>query len=87
MTVVGACVTLLEAVRAADLLAAENISITIIDPFTVKPIDGKTISECAKKTNGKILTVEDHYAEGEFSLFVGGVWIKEEVPLALMHPL
>lgn len=64
VTVVGACVTLLEAVRAADLLASENISITIVDPFTVKPIDGKTIYECAKKTNGKILTVEDHYAEG-----------------------
>ncbi|XP_052823477.1 transketolase [Octopus bimaculoides] len=64
VTVVGACVTLLEAVRAADLLASENVSITIVDPFTVKPIDGKTIYECAKKTNGKILTVEDHYAEG-----------------------
>ncbi|GAB1599313.1 transketolase-like [Argonauta hians] len=64
VTVVASCVTLVEAVKAAELLESDNVSITIIDPFTVKPIDGKTIYECAKKTGGKILTVEDHYAEG-----------------------
>lgn len=64
VTVIGACVTLVEAVKAADKLAEEGVNICIIDPFTIKPIDEKTIYKAACKTNGKIITVEDHYMQG-----------------------
>lgn len=65
VTVVGSCVTLYEALKAADTLAQSNVNIRVIDPFTIKPIDGATILASARETGGKVITVEDHYAEGE----------------------
>ncbi|GFS21055.1 transketolase [Elysia marginata] len=64
VTVVASCVTLFEAMKAADSLAASGVNIRIIDPFTIKPIDAATIIASAQETGGKIITVEDHYAEG-----------------------
>ena len=64
MTVVGAGVTLLEAMRAADILQKEGTNVRIVDPFTFKPIDKDLLLSCAKATGGLIVTVEDHYAEG-----------------------
>lgn len=40
----------------------------MIDPFTIKPLDKKTILENARATKGRIITVEDHYHEGEKGL-------------------
>ena len=65
MTVIGCCVTLEEAMKAADKLAADGINIRVVDPFTVKPIDAETIINCARATGGKIITVEDHYPFGK----------------------
>lgn len=43
----------------------ERINIRVIDPFTIKPLDSKTITDNARATRGRIITVEDHYYEGE----------------------
>uniref|UniRef100_A0AAR2JAG9 transketolase n=1 Tax=Pygocentrus nattereri TaxID=42514 RepID=A0AAR2JAG9_PYGNA len=64
VTVIGAGVTLHEALSAAEQLKKERINIRVIDPFTVKPLDSKTIIDNAKVTRGRIITVEDHYYEG-----------------------
>ena len=64
MLVVGAGVTLIEAIKAADELAKEKIHIRVMDPFTLKPIDKEAIIKHGKACGGKILTVEDHYIEG-----------------------
>ncbi|KAM8799612.1 TKT Transketolase, partial [Eudromia elegans] len=64
VTVIGAGVTLHEALAAAEQLRKEKIFIRVIDPFTVKPLDRKTILENARVTKGRIITVEDHYHEG-----------------------
>jgi len=64
VTVIGSCVTLCEAVKAADVLAASGVNIRIIDPFTIKPIDADTIIANAQETGNKIVVVEDHYPEG-----------------------
>lgn len=64
-TIVAGGVTLHEALKAANLIKEKSgKSISVIDLFTVKPLDWKTIVETAKKTNNRILTVEDHYLEG-----------------------
>ena len=65
MLVIGAGVTLIEALKAADELAKESTHIRVMDPFTLKPIDKAAIIEHAKAVGGKILTVEDHYIEGK----------------------
>lgn len=64
VTVVAAGVTLFEALKAADALAAEGISITVIDAYSVKPLGADIIRAAAAKTNNRVLTVEDHYPEG-----------------------
>jgi transketolase len=64
VTVIGAGITLAEAMEAHTLLSAEGINVTVIDLFCVKPIDSATIIAAAQKTGGTILVVEDHYPEG-----------------------
>uniref|UniRef100_H3AYY5 transketolase n=1 Tax=Latimeria chalumnae TaxID=7897 RepID=H3AYY5_LATCH len=64
VTVIGAGVTLHEALTAAEELAKEGINIRVIDPFTIKPLDRATILASARATGGHVITVEDHYREG-----------------------
>jgi len=72
VTVVGAGVTLFEALKAADQLKAEGISITVIDAYSIKPLGKKEILAAAKKTNNTVITVEDHYSEGGLGDAVAG---------------
>lgn len=65
---IGAGVTLYEALDAAEQLAAEGINCRVLDPFTIKPMDAATIITNAKQCGGRIITVEDHYPEGNLSL-------------------
>jgi len=44
----------------------EKIYIRVIDPFTIKPLDAKTIIDHVRVTRGRVITVEDHYYEGGF---------------------
>ncbi|XP_068971444.1 transketolase-like protein 2 isoform X1 [Bombus flavifrons] len=62
--VIGAGVTLYEALKAADELSKVGVNVRVIDPFTIKPLDAQLIVKNAKEVGGRIVTVEDHYAEG-----------------------
>jgi transketolase len=64
VTVVGAGITLHEALKAADTLKGEGINIRVIDLYSVKPVDVKTLREAASATSGRVVTVEDHWREG-----------------------
>ena len=64
LTIVAAGITLHEALKAADALAADGINARVIDLYSVKPIDADTLNAAAEATHGRILTVEDHWAEG-----------------------
>lgn len=67
---IGAGITLFEALNAADTLAkTQNINVRVLDPFTIKPLDRQAIVENALQAGGKIITVEDHYPEGETIVF------------------
>lgn len=77
VTVIGAGVTLHEALTAADELAKEGINIRVIDPFTIKPLDADTIISSARATGGRIITVEDHYREGGLGEAVCGAVAEE----------
>ena len=72
ITVVAAGVTLHEALKAADVLKAEGVGITVIDAYSIKPLGKKEILAAAKKTGNTVLTVEDHYAEGGLGDAVAG---------------
>lgn len=62
-TVCAAGITLHEALKAYDELKKENISIRVIDVYSVKPVDREAIAKAQEET-GAIITVEDHFAEG-----------------------
>ena len=64
VTVIGAGITLHEALKAADELKGKGTAIRVIDLYCVKPIDGKALAEHVKATGGKLVTVEDHWPEG-----------------------
>jgi transketolase len=64
VTVIGAGVTLHEAIKAAEQLKAQGTAIRVIDLYCVKPIDGKALAEQIKATGGRLVTVEDHWPEG-----------------------
>jgi transketolase len=64
VTVIGAGITLHEALKAADELKAQGTAIRVIDLYCVKPIDGKALAAEISATAGKLITVEDHWPEG-----------------------
>jgi transketolase len=62
-TIVAAGVTLHEALRAADILATRKIHVRVIDLYSIKPIDVRTLKQAARQTK-HLVVVEDHYADG-----------------------
>jgi transketolase len=63
VAVVGAGITVHEALKAAETLAEEGINLRVIDAYSIKPIDAETLQAAAEAT-GRIVTVEDHWPEG-----------------------
>lgn len=63
IVVIGAGITLHEAIKAKNELAKEKIDITIVDLYSIKPIDKESLIELAKLSKA-FITVEDHYEEG-----------------------
>jgi transketolase len=64
VALIGAGVTLHEALKAAQALAAEGISARVVDAYSVKPIDVETLSAASAATGGRLIVVEDHWPEG-----------------------
>jgi transketolase len=64
VTVVAAGITLHEALKAYDQLQTQGIAIRVIDAYSVKPIDVRTLHDAAQATGGKIVVVEDHWEQG-----------------------
>jgi transketolase len=63
VTIVGAGVTVFEALKAADQLQKDGIAARVIDAYSVQPIDAETLRAAANATRA-VITVEDHYASG-----------------------
>jgi len=64
LTIVAAGVTLFEALKAHDTLKGAGVSVRIVDLYSIVPIDRTTLLDSARATQGRLLTVEDHYAHG-----------------------
>jgi transketolase len=77
ITIVGAGITLHEALKAADALAEEDVSARVIDLYSVKPIDAETLRAAGEAT-GAIVTVEDHWPEGGIGEAVLSIFADDE---------
>ncbi|MBM3458501.1 MAG: alpha-ketoacid dehydrogenase subunit beta [Armatimonadetes bacterium] len=61
VTVVAVALMARRAVEAAERLAAEGISVEVVDPRTVSPLDMETILRSVQKT-GRLLVADEAYA-------------------------
>jgi len=77
-TVVGAGITVYEALKAYDALQKEGISIRVIDAYCVKPIDEATLRKAAAETK-KLITVEDHQQAGGLGEAVAAVGLAPKI--------
>ena len=63
VTLVGAGITVHEALGAAEALAAEGIAERVLDCYSIKPIDAEALRTASSET-GLVVTIEDHWVEG-----------------------
>jgi transketolase len=85
ITLIGAGVTLFEALQAAEELAnpqagGEGIAARVVDLYSVKPLDGQMLKKAAAETKA-IITVEDHCAEGGIGEAVAAALAAERTPV------
>jgi transketolase len=64
VTLIGAGITLHEALKAADALASDGIAARVIDLYSVKPVDADTLITASQATGGRLVVIEDHWPEG-----------------------
>jgi transketolase len=64
VTIVAAGITLHEALKAADELEASGTNVRVVDLYSVKPVDYRTVHDSVMATGGKLVVVEDHWPQG-----------------------
>ena len=62
--IITAGLTIHEALKAELFLKKKGILVSIIDAYSIKPLDVATIRMMSQKSNKKVVVVEDHYKEG-----------------------
>ncbi|MHB8589199.1 MAG: transketolase [Candidatus Dormibacteraceae bacterium] len=85
VTLIGAGVTLHNCLAAADALAAKKVPARVIDLYSVKPVDVKTLREAVRVTKGRLVIVEDHYPEGGLGAAVMEALAADGVPTKIAH--
>ena len=64
VTVIGAGITVHEALKAYEMLKKEGIFIRVIDAYSVKPLDAETVVQSVAETGGRVVVAEDHFEQG-----------------------
>lgn len=83
-TIVANGLLVFEALQAADMAEEAGLSIGVIDAYSIKPLDEKTIAEAAK-ASGAILTAEEHLTTGALGAMVAQAVAKHHpVPMGFV---
>lgn len=72
-----------ESLKAADLLAKENVSVEVLNLASVKPLDRELVVQSARRT-GLVVTAEDHSVIGGLGGAVAEA-LSEEAPTPLVR--
>jgi transketolase len=70
VTILAAGSMITEALKASEKLEQESISSIVINPACLNHLDTATIKACLSKTNGNLITIEDHQLIGGFGATV-----------------
>lgn len=84
LTIISTGYLVHKALEAAKELEKENISVRVVDMYSIKPIDKELIVKCAKETK-KIITLEEHSIIGGLGSSVSEVLIEEyPIPMKIL---
>jgi transketolase len=83
LTIVACGIMVYEALEACKLLEAEGISVRLIDPVTIKPLDEELILKAAAET-GAIVTAENHNVIGGLGAMVAAA-VCENIPVPVVR--
>ncbi len=78
VTVAATGILVAEALKAAEILAEEGVSVRVLNVGTIKPLDGETILKAAQETKF-IVTAEEHSV-------IGGLGSAVSEFLSEVHP-
>lgn len=81
ITVIATGLMVQEAMKAAESLEKESVSVRVINIHTIKPLDEEIIIKAAKET-GKIITAEEHSVIGGLGDAVAGC-LAENCPVKI----
>jgi len=82
VVIFAAGITLHESLKAHDELIKQGISICVIDVYSVKPLDEKTIKHLALEYEN-VIVVEDHFKEGGLGEAIASVLVG--LPVKFIH--
>lgn len=82
--IISAGITLHEALKAQKILEEKKIHTIVVDLYSVKPLDSKTILRLAKNSK-HIIVVEDHYEAGGIGEAVLSAFSTNHLPLVTSH--
>ena len=84
VTVIATGLEVNEAMIAADTLAAEGISVRVINMATIKPLDREAVIAAARET-GAIVTAEEHNVIGGLGSAVAEVLCESGKPVPMLR--
>jgi len=85
VTVVAAGITVHEALKACDQLKGEGVAVRLVDAYSVKPIDSRTLQAAIHATGGRLVVAEDHWPEGGLGEAVLGTFTSKAGTSSLVN--
>lgn len=83
VTIVAAGIMVSTALQAAARLSEHGVSARVVDPVTIKPLDGELMLRCARET-GAIVAAENHSVIGGLGSAVSDV-VSESCPVPVFR--
>lgn len=84
LCIIAAGITLHESLKAYKLLKAEGIDVSVIDLYSIKPLDVETLRRVAAASHGCVVTVEDHYIAGGLGEAVAHALVNDAIEVHVM---
>lgn len=82
--IIAAGITLFEALKAQETLWAQDISVSVVDLYCIKPLPVEQLVDLARDADHKVITVEDHYLQGGLGEAVAGALVNAGITVQMM---
>jgi transketolase len=83
--IVAAGITLHQALKAYSKLQDKNISVSVIDLYSIKPFDKETLLRVVHNSSNKLVIVEDHYGQGGIGEMIKAEFCNENIRIKSLY--